>query len=450
MKLTRRDFGSFSAGLPLLASGVVASFPSDPDVVVVGAGVAGLAAAQSLIDGGQRVQVIEAAPRIGGRCFTDTASFGTPFDKGAAWLRQADQNPLSGFALLHRFKTALPYPKELLFAGGKLVSPAANPVYERAYDAVSLALAEAAEAESDTTGAMIVAPNVDAQTKAWIATVSAQIGALDMGIDLENLSVKDWFMRDEVEPSRLVREGLGTLVGRLGMGLPISVNTSARSIRVDAGGRAFVETNKGTLRTKAVIVTPSIGVLASGAISIDRSISQTLQRGLAGMQMGSMIKIALSYDQGSPATRYPENSIFLPQLADQRGFYFLVRPFGAPLVICISGGALALDLEAQTEKVRLEFARDNLRSLIGKNADRGLRFSESTNWSRNPLFLGCVAAARPGELQAREALAAPIAECIYLAGEALAEKAVQTAHGAYASGRQTARRVLSYLKRRQR
>jgi phytoene dehydrogenase-like protein len=72
----------------------------DADVVVVGAGVAGLAAARALALGGQRVVVLEARDRIGGRTWTDS-SLGVPVDLGASWIHGVDGNPL--WALAPRF-----------------------------------------------------------------------------------------------------------------------------------------------------------------------------------------------------------------------------------------------------------------------------------------------------------------------------------------------------------
>src|SRR5262245_32400834 len=86
MTLTRRHFAGLAAGLPFWTT-ATAAVVREPEVVVIGAGVAGIAAAQTLINGGRSVQIIEAAPRIGGRCYTDTATFGVPFDRGAAWLK---------------------------------------------------------------------------------------------------------------------------------------------------------------------------------------------------------------------------------------------------------------------------------------------------------------------------------------------------------------------------
>lgn len=81
-------------GLGLAAPAIArAARPVDTDVVVIGAGAAGLAAARSLRRAGRRVIVLEARTRIGGRAFTDRTALGAPFDRGAHWLHSAEDNP---------------------------------------------------------------------------------------------------------------------------------------------------------------------------------------------------------------------------------------------------------------------------------------------------------------------------------------------------------------------
>ncbi|MEV2227497.1 NAD(P)/FAD-dependent oxidoreductase [Streptomyces phaeochromogenes] len=62
----------------------------DLDVVVIGAGIAGLAAARHLTDGGKKVVVVEARDRIGGRMFTDRTSMPVPVDLGCEWIHGQD------------------------------------------------------------------------------------------------------------------------------------------------------------------------------------------------------------------------------------------------------------------------------------------------------------------------------------------------------------------------
>ena len=71
---------------------------SNPDVVIVGAGIAGLSAAKTLKKFGYSVVVLEAEAFIGGRCFTDNSTFKVPFDVGGSWLHSAKINPLARLA----------------------------------------------------------------------------------------------------------------------------------------------------------------------------------------------------------------------------------------------------------------------------------------------------------------------------------------------------------------
>ena len=74
---------------------------SSPDVVIVGAGTAGLSAAKTLKKFGYSVVVLEAAAFVGGRCITDNSTFKIPFDVGGSWLHSAKINPLARLAEKH-------------------------------------------------------------------------------------------------------------------------------------------------------------------------------------------------------------------------------------------------------------------------------------------------------------------------------------------------------------
>src|SRR4029077_4122947 len=87
MAMTRRQLLSASAAMavaPALGGRAWgAPFPRDADVVVSGAGAAGIAAARRIQAANRRVIVVEATSQVGGRCLTDPATFGVPFDRGA-------------------------------------------------------------------------------------------------------------------------------------------------------------------------------------------------------------------------------------------------------------------------------------------------------------------------------------------------------------------------------
>ncbi|HEX9470044.1 MAG TPA: FAD-dependent oxidoreductase, partial [Bradyrhizobium sp.] len=98
MTMTRRDFLSAAAALaatPALgARAWAAPLPREADIVVIGAGAAGIAAARRIIAANRKVIVVEATGQIGGRCLTDTTTFEVPFDRGARWMENPDTNPM--------------------------------------------------------------------------------------------------------------------------------------------------------------------------------------------------------------------------------------------------------------------------------------------------------------------------------------------------------------------
>src|ERR1700685_4552633 len=98
MTMTRRDFLSASAALaatPALgAAAWAAPLPREADIVVIGAGAAGIAAARRIQAANRKVIVVEAAAQTGVRCLTDTTTFELPFDRGARWMHNPETNPM--------------------------------------------------------------------------------------------------------------------------------------------------------------------------------------------------------------------------------------------------------------------------------------------------------------------------------------------------------------------
>ena len=102
-RLSRRFFLAAAAALaarPVFSPALAAtSPPSGPlDVVIIGAGAAGIAAARKIAAAGRRYLVIEATDHVGGRCVTDVKSLGVPFDRGAHWIYLPDVNPVTRLA----------------------------------------------------------------------------------------------------------------------------------------------------------------------------------------------------------------------------------------------------------------------------------------------------------------------------------------------------------------
>ncbi|CUH48765.1 flavin monoamine oxidase family protein [Ruegeria atlantica] len=306
-----------------LAPKMVRSQSSAIDVIVVGAGIAGLRAAQVLQDARRTVVVLEAADRIGGRAFTDADALGQPMDMGCSWIN-ADNNP---FLRIASDQGAEPLRQssagEALFVDGKRANTEQRAGYNKAWGAIERAFETAGEAERDIPASEIVPVGLE-----FGATVQTWIGPMDHGVDFADLSVLDYWEAAEGSPSYIVREGLGTLVARWAAQAPVSLNT--RVTGIDWGGQGVsVTTSAGTLTAKACIVTVSTGVLDSGAITFSPTLPKDARGAISDLPMGLLTKIGLQFD-GQHFGFVPNHWLTQQVKGDVPGeaCFFMTWPFG--------------------------------------------------------------------------------------------------------------------------
>lgn len=429
MMLTRRAALLGLAGTATLGA---ARLSGDPDVVVVGAGSAGIAAARTAQAAGLSVVVLEAMDRIGGRAFTETTTFGAPFDVGCAWLHKADDNPYTGYARDNGFQLrAHEYDLEQVYLGSRQIDAGfVNDAEEAMSEAISAAPADVA--------ASLVA---DVSTPVGEAA-GDYLGALDMAVDLDELSTFDYAHADALAPNFLCAQGFGSIVAHRGRGLPVRLNTPVRAIRWDGPG-ATVQTDAGAIRTRAVIITASTGVLASGAIRFTPELPVETQEAVADIPMGMLAKIPLLMD-GKRFGLEPFTDLMLARRG-RRDLYFLCYPFATDLMVGFVGGDLGWELSAAGEAAAVDFATQGLVEMFGSDAARAVVKGGLTPWASNPWTRGAYAAASPGRYSAREVLSRPVGGRIFFAGEALAGGLIQTCGGAYRSGEAAARAVHATL-----
>lgn len=431
MRLTRRQA---VLGLAGTAAGCAAPLPRDPDVIVVGAGAAGIAAATLLRARGRSVAILEAMGRVGGRAFTDRTRYGAPFDVGCAWLHKADDNPWTGYARRRGFTLRRhEYDLEAVWFGRRRGDAAA-------VNAAEHALAEAIVADPADGPASLHVPGDDPVAEA----AGDYLGALDMGVDLDELSTFDFAAADDLSPNMLCREGFGSIVADAARGLPVRLNTPVRRLRWDGPGVA-AQTDAGTVRARAAIITVSTGVLAHGGLRFTPELPAETQEAIAGLPMGMLAKIPLVI-RGALFGLAPFTDLLLARRG-RRDLYFLAFPFDTPLLIGFVGGDLGWELSAMGEAAAVDFAIQGLVEMFGADAARHVVGGGLTPWAWNPWTRGAYAAAAPGRFGARAALARPVGERLFFAGEALAGGLVQTCGGAFRSGARTAALVDARLGR---
>lgn len=412
----------------------LASASLDTDIVVVGAGVAGLAATRMLRAGGKRVELLEAGPRIGGRAFTDTpAAVGyQPFDHGAQWLHAAHRNALVTLAQARNeaVHPDTPWDERLCLQDG--AHPGDRTAYEAAEArwtaAVTSRLGQADSSLSEAGKAVAGDP--------WTATIESFEGAIIAAADADDLSLADWHANALDGENYVAAGGLGALVRRL-LATPARLGVRVTGIGAEPGG-VRVETSAGALRASAAIVTVSTGVLRAEAIGFSPALPGDILAALDGLPMGLLTKIALR--AASPQRLGLQAGTNVIRRLEQRGAAFLSPIFwqgGTDLAVSFLGGRAAWALAHRPDEAAA-FMREAVAEMFGARAKQLWAPAHLvTAWAEDPLFRGAYAYARPGCAGARAVLAKPVWDGrLVFAGEACAiDGLAGTVAGAYESGR---------------
>ncbi len=414
---------------------------SETDVIVIGAGAAGLSGARALMAAGLSVQVIEADTQIGGRAKTDTAIFGVPYDLGAHWLHSAESNDFAAYGRLQGFDI-YPAPEAgVMYVGDRPATGAERTAFRKASDRARKAISQAGAAGRDVAAADVIAPSPE-----WGASVDWMLGAYEMGIDTDGLSCVDWYSV-EGGADAYCRQGFGALLAHSARDMAVTLNTPAQALRWSGPG-VEVTTPRGVIRARAALVTVSIGVLASGAIRFDPALPPSHEAALGGLEMGHYNHVALRFSHdvtgigtdGFFSFRVEADANGIPQ-----GFGGLIDAGGTGISYFDLGGRLAKSLSQAGPGAASDYVIDRLTRIFGAGIETALLGHHSHDWSAHPLTRGAYAVARPGHAQARKPLHDPVGERIWFAGEALSPRKWATVAGAHESGRSAAAGMIAAL-----
>lgn len=433
--LSRRDV--VVLGTAVLAAPAVHSATEEAalDVVVVGAGAAGLTAAARLRALGHRVIVLEARGRVGGRVHTDRR-LGIPFDAGAQYLHWGERNPWRPIAARLGVATQEEDGGGSLgiYANGIVLPEEERGRRRRAFARIDQLIAAGTRPDRSIADAVGAAGGD-------LTDSAGGLTRLTLGEEPERVSAADydqlWSGDDLVCP-----DGFGTVLERFAADFPVRLNQVVT--RIDGSGRGVaIETGSGTLRARAAIVTVSVGVLRSGRIAFAPALPAAHRAALEGLGMGAYTKIALRIDR---AKRPGDLADAIDVGASHETISFEAWPFGRDLVVCYLGGDYAREVCRMGEAAAVAHATGRLARVFGAGVAAAVDGGVLSNWWTDPFSEGCYSYARPGQAGARLALRAPIAGRIWLAGEASAGGGAMTAGGAALEGERAANEVARALR----
>jgi len=446
-RLTRRSFLASSAVAvaagPAFGAPRPVPVPEVPrsgwvDAVVVGAGAAGIAAGRRLAAAGKRFVVLEAADEVGGRCITDSKTFGVPYDRGAHWIFAADINPLAKLAMQVGLDVYPAPPGQRMRIGRRYAREGEMEDFLASLVRANTAIADVAR-KSDVACTQALPKDLGE----WRSTIEFVLGPYGCSKELADVSTADLSRSGERDNNAFCRQGFGTLLARLAAPLPVLVATPVKTIEWWSRARIEVETTKGQFKTGLVILTVSTNVLTGGKLKLAPDLPKRHLEAATKLKLGSRDHVALELT-GNPLGLRSDELVFEKSESRQTAA-ILGNMSGSTICVLDVGGNFGRDLSAKGEAAMIDFAISWLGGLYGADIKNAVKRRHATRWNNEPWVLGAASAAAPGAQSARKVLAEPISNRIFLAGEATHETRWGTVNGAWESGERAADAVVKLL-----
>jgi monoamine oxidase len=437
--ISRRSFLAITAAAASLPVWGRVARAAETDVAIVGAGAAGIAAARRIAAAGRRVLILEAADRVGGRCVTDTATFGVPFDSGAHWLHAPEQNPLAKLAPRTGLDLYPAPPGQKMRIGRRNARESELEEFFAVMVRARRAIEDAARGKADISLAQAMPKDLGE----WLPSVEFYLGPFSRGKDFAELSVADVQRASERDVDAYCRQGLGALLAKLAEGLPVQVSTPVIRINTQARGGITLDTaGKGALQARAVIVTASTNVLADGKLIPDLPKRQL--DALNRLRLGHYERIALDIP-GNPFGLARDDLVF-EKTDGKRTAALLGNVGGSTLAYVDVAGSFGRELAAKGAREMTAFAVEWLDKLFGADMKKAVKRTHATQWAFAPFVQGASSAASVGAQPSRRILMTePLRDRVFYAGEAAHETLWGTVGGAWESGERAADLALKLL-----
>lgn len=414
-------------------------------IIVVGAGIAGLAAAHKLVADGFEVMVLEARDCIGGRIRTDY-SLGLPLNLGAGWLHGLDHNPIVKLAADAKIPYQLSeFSNTLFFDHSQTVIPSTEII--NFFHEQEFYLAHASKIAQSMGNDLSLAAALDLvkpqnSTMRWRDMWNWALIYLELytGADIRKISARYW---DEEQifngGNYLVTGSYVSILQGLAKDIDIKFNTHVTKINFE-NKNIKITTDKGEWEAEKVIVTLPLGVLQSGEVRFEPALKEF---DFSHLAMGLLNRIILKFPTIFWPTQH-QNFFSAPQQYPfVSSFINLQHYVNQPLLMGMVGGDNALQLELLPDNEIIALAMKELRKMFGNNIPES-EMHLITRWGQDPYSYGSYSYV-PYSCEGAEydRFTKPIENRLFFAGEATNHEHPATTHGAYLSGIREAEHIIN-------
>lgn len=418
-------------------------------VVVVGAGIAGLAAAGELARAGLETVVLEARRRIGGRVVTDRSS-GVALNLGAAWIHGARDNPIAEIVARHGLRTA---PTDHLAIA--VVDPERGALSERetlreVKRVITMAnelIGIAPTLGEDVSVEEVVRDRWRDADPALARTIRLALRwmTIVMAADPARLSGKHWGQDDDdLGPDLFMVDGYDRVAEVLARGLDVRMDQVVRRIAQDAHG-VTVETDERAFSGEAAVVTLPLGVLQEGSVVFEPALPEEKRRAIARLGMGVLNRVSLRFERAFWPEAHPHIVPLVDDTGPIAGFHNLLAYGSSATLDAWTAGDAARKLERETDARVAEIAMALLRRTFGRAVPDPVGV-HVTRWLRDPFARGSYSYLPVGASGRDYELAAAPAGRLAFAGEHTSRAHPSTVHGAYLSGIRAAEELIGSVR----
>lgn len=430
--------------------------PREVEVIVIGAGIAGLTAARDLSIDGYDVLVLEARDRIGGRIWTSNL-LGSPTDLGASWIHGFEDNPIARLARRHKLEiirtdissvSPSRYRSVALYEenGRRLSSQENVEIADMMADFLEFISQKQAEGKEMSLLAVeeefAAAMHFDEEQRRrlnFLARVYLEHEWAGPRADLSLLEYDkalDFAGHDRIFPG-----GYSQVTDRLAADSRILLGHEV--LQIDYTGELVdVLTNHGSYHAYHVLVTVPLGVLQAGKIAFNPSLPRSHREAIRKLRMGVFNKIFLKFDSVFWDTEHELIGYLGREESDWPEIINLHKILGQPMLLAFSAGTTGMRNEARSDAEVIQELMTSLRKMYGSAIPDPVGF-EITRWNQDPHSLGSYSYVPVGAKHGfRRQLGMPVENKIFFAGESTSQFFPATVHGAFLSGVRAAYEIM--------
>lgn len=411
-----------------------------PQIIIIGAGISGLSAANYLKKNGYDPIVLEAQAKVGGRIKTNY-NFEIPFDEGASWIHGPINNPITKLANesgASSFITNDSNSKVYDFNGKAYHQDTLN-INEELYNTILNDF----KGKSNQSFADVFYEQFPhyKNDRLWTYMLSAYL-EFDTGGDISKLSSKDFYDDEAFEGDDvIITNGYDNITNHLAKDITIQLNTVVSGINYNSNKVSLI-TNNGTYYADKVLITVPLGVLKKKVITFTPPLPEKTQHAIDHLAMGTVNKFLLVWD----APFWDKELQYIGYTPEQKGEfnYFLnLNTFSnTNALMTFAFGEYAKITEQLSDESIIEAIMTHLKHIYGDDIPYPKHFLR-TKWNQNPYSFGAYSfATSNGKSKLFTVFENPINDQLFFAGEHTTIDYRGTVHGAYLSGIREARKII--------